>query len=120
MCMRDSSWHPCRAGLRSSVLCARFALLATTAVSNVVLAQSWPAKPITLLVPAAVGTTAHAVSRLVANELWKRLGQPVVVEAKQGAGGTIAMAEVARAAPDGYTIAFATQGTLVFDQALYS
>jgi len=72
------------------------------------------------VVPAAVGTTSHAVSRLVANELGKRLGQPVVVIAKQGAGGTIAMADVARAAPDGYTIAFATQGTLVFNTALYS
>ncbi len=113
-------WHQCRVGLQNSVVCARFALLVTTAVAHTVLAQSWPVKPIKLVVPAAVGTTSHAVSRLVANELGKRLGQPVVVIAKQGAGGTIAMAEVARAAPDGYTIAFATQGTLVFNQALYS
>lgn len=118
--MSVHSWHQCRVGLQNSVVCARFALLVTTAVSHTVLAQSWPVRPIKLVVPAAVGTTSHAVSRLVANELGKRLGQPVVVIAKQGAGGTIAMAEVARAAPDGYTIAFATQGTLVFNTALYS
>jgi len=118
--MRVYSWYQCRVGLRRSVVCAGLALLVTTAVSHTALAQSWPVKPITLVVPAAVGTTSDAVSRLVANELWKRLGQPVVVIAKQGAGGTIAMAEVARAAPDGYTIGFATQATLVFNQALYS
>jgi tripartite-type tricarboxylate transporter receptor subunit TctC len=84
------------------------------------LAQNWPAKPIKLLVPLAAGSTADIVSRVVGTELAKRLGQPVVVENKPGAGGTIAMAEVARAAPDGYTIAFASQGTLVFNQALYS
>jgi tripartite-type tricarboxylate transporter receptor subunit TctC len=84
------------------------------------LAQSWPAKPIKLLVPLAAGSTADIVSRVVGTELAKRLGQPVVVENKPGAGGTIAMAEVARSAPDGYTIAFASQGTLVFNQALYS
>jgi tripartite-type tricarboxylate transporter receptor subunit TctC len=84
------------------------------------LAQNWPARPVKLLVPLAAGSTADIVSRVVATELAKHLGQPVVVENKPGAGGTIAMAEVARAAPDGYTIAFASQGTLVFNQALYS
>ena len=94
--------------------------LAFAATAASALAQSWPAKPIKLLVPLAAGSTADIVSRVVATELAKRLGQPVVVENKPGAGGTIAMAEVARAAPDGYTIAFASQGTLVFNQALYS
>lgn len=84
------------------------------------LAQDWPAKPIKLLVPLAAGSTADIVSRTVGAELATRLGQPVVVENKPGAGGTIAMAEVARAAPDGYTISFASQGTLVFNQALFS
>jgi tripartite-type tricarboxylate transporter receptor subunit TctC len=73
-----------------------------------------------LIVPLAAGSTADIVSRAVGTELAKGLGQPVVVENKPGAGGTIAMAEVARAAPDGYTIAFASQGTLVFNQVLYS
>jgi tripartite-type tricarboxylate transporter receptor subunit TctC len=83
-------------------------------------AQPYPAKPIRLLVPLAAGSTADIVSRHTGQELAKALGQPVVVENKPGAGGTIAMAEVARAAPDGYTIAFASQGTLVFNQAIFA
>jgi tripartite-type tricarboxylate transporter receptor subunit TctC len=84
------------------------------------LAQDWPSRPIRLVVPLAAGSTADIVSRAVGAELSARLGQTVVVDNKPGAGGTIAMAEVARAAPDGYTISFASQGTLVFNQALYS
>src|SRR3954465_6847623 len=82
-------------------------------------AQQYPSKPIKLLVPLAAGSTADIVSRYVGQELAKALGQPVVVENKPGAGGTIAMAEVARAPADGYTIAFASQGTLVFNQAIF-
>jgi tripartite-type tricarboxylate transporter receptor subunit TctC len=83
-------------------------------------AQAYPSKTIRLLVPLAAGSTADIVSRFAAQELGKALGQSVVVENKPGAGGTIAMAELARAAPDGYTIAFASQGTLVFNQAIYA
>ena len=83
-------------------------------------AQSYPSKPIRLIVPLAAGSTADIVSRYAGQELAKALGQSVIVENKPGAGGTIAMAELARAAPDGYTIAFASQGTLVFNQAIYA
>jgi tripartite-type tricarboxylate transporter receptor subunit TctC len=89
-------------------------------VSAAVSAQPYPAKPIRLIVPLAAGSTADIVSRYAGQELAKALGQPVVIENKAGAGGTIAMAEVARAAPDGYTIAFASQGTLVFNQGIYA
>jgi len=82
--------------------------------------QAYPSKPIRLLVPLAAGSTADILSRTIGAELAKALGQPVVVDNKLGAGGTIAMAELARAPADGYTIAFASQGTLVFNQALYS
>ena len=81
---------------------------------------AWPAKSVRLLVPLAAGSTADIVSRTIGTELARALGQPVVVENKPGAGGTIAMAELARSAPDGYTIGFASQGTLVFNQALYA
>ena len=101
--------------LAAALACAALPLGATSAW-----AQAWPSKPIKLLVPLAAGSTADIISRLVGNELSKVLGQPVVIENKTGAGGTIATAEVARAAPDGYTIGFASQGTLVFNQALYS
>lgn len=83
-------------------------------------AQSWPSKPLRLIVPLAAGSTADILSRTVAAELGRLLEQPVVVENKIGAGGTIATAEMARAAADGYTIGFASQGTLVFNQALYA
>jgi len=101
---------------RRSVLIAALAGCVVTSVN----AQEWPARPIRLIVPLAAGSTADIISRLVGEHLAKALGQPLVVENKPGAGGTIAMAEVARAAPDGYTISFASQGTLVFNQALYA
>ena len=73
-------------------------------------AQGYPTKPIRLLVPLAAGSTADIVSRFAGQELSKALGQPVVIENKPGAGGTIAMAELARAAPDGYTLILANIG----------
>ena len=99
----------------------RVALAVTlVSVSSLALAQTYPSRPIKFLVPLAAGSTADIISRTVGTELAKTLGQPVVVENKAGAGGTIAMAELARSAPDGYTISFASQGTLVFNQALYA
>ncbi|WP_167784628.1 Bug family tripartite tricarboxylate transporter substrate binding protein [Ramlibacter rhizophilus] len=83
-------------------------------------APAFPNKPIRLIVPLAAGSTADILSRTIGNELAQATGQTVVVDNKPGAGGTIAMAELARSAPDGHTIAFASQGTLVFNQALYS
>jgi tripartite-type tricarboxylate transporter receptor subunit TctC len=107
--------------LHSMAQLARAGLaLALWCVAGVAAAQSYPAKPIKLIVPLAAGSTADIVSRFVADGLAKALGQPVFVENKAGAGGTIAMAELARAAPDGYTIAFASQGTLVFNQGIYA
>jgi tripartite-type tricarboxylate transporter receptor subunit TctC len=84
------------------------------------LAQTYPAKPIRLIVPFSPGSTADIASRFTAQELAKALGQPVVVENKAGAGGMIGTRELARAAPDGYTIGFASQGTLVFNQGIYA
>lgn len=99
----------------------RAALCAATVVATALAgAQTFPSKPIRLLVPLAAGSTADIVSRFAGQELSKALGQPVVIENKPGAGGTIAMAELARAPADGYTIAFASQGTLVFNQAIFA
>ena len=67
--------------------------------------QSFPTKPITLLVPAAAGGPTDTVARLIAESMGRTLGQTVVVENVGGAGGTIGMARVAKAAPDGYMIA---------------
>ena len=79
---------------------------APLALAGPALAQSaYPNKPITLVVPAAAGGPTDTVARLIAESMTKTLGQTVVVENVGGAGGTIGMAKVARAAPDGYTIA---------------
>ena len=97
--------------------CVAVTIAATSTALSV---QPYPAKPIRLIVPLAAGSTADIGSRFAAEELSKALGQPIVVENRPGAGGTIGTAEVARAAPDGYTIGFASQATLVFDQAIYA
>ena len=80
-------------------LLAALALLPLTASS-----QTWPDKPITLVVAFAPGGTADIVGRIVAAQLSKQLGQQVIVENKPGAGATIAATAVARAKPDGYTM----------------
>ncbi|MCA0305012.1 MAG: tripartite tricarboxylate transporter substrate binding protein BugD [Proteobacteria bacterium] len=86
----------------SAGLLAAAAILALAPAS----AQApYPSKPITLVVPAAAGGPTDTVARLIAESMTKTLGQTVVVENVGGAGGTIGMAKVARAAPDGYTIA---------------
>lgn len=108
-------WHRLRRTLLATSALAGLALCAGQAF-----AQPYPNKPIKLLVPLGAGSTADIVSRFAGQELTKLLGQSVVIENKPAAGGTVAMAELARAAPDGYTIAFASQGTLVFNQAIYS
>jgi tripartite-type tricarboxylate transporter receptor subunit TctC len=80
--------------------------LAYAAAPQVAAAQtSFPTKPITLLVPAAAGGPTDAVARMVAESMSRTLGQTIIVENVGGAGGTIGMARVAKAAPDGYTIA---------------
>jgi tripartite-type tricarboxylate transporter receptor subunit TctC len=96
------------------------ALATATGLPLLAAAQDYPSRPIRLLVPLAAGSTADIVSRFAGQELAKAIGQPVVIENKPAAGGTVAMGDLARATPDGYTIAFASQGTLVFNLAIYS
>jgi tripartite-type tricarboxylate transporter receptor subunit TctC len=74
--------------------------IAATAAS----AQTWPTRTITAVVPFAAGNAIDAVGRIVMDELSRQLGQPVIVENRAGAGGTVGAAAVARAAPDGYTL----------------
>ncbi|GAA6119042.1 tripartite tricarboxylate transporter substrate binding protein [Acidovorax sp. FG27] len=87
---------------------ARILSLATFALTAVAasgaFAQNYPARPITIVVPYAVGGTTDIVARLAANQIANGLGQPLVVDNKVGGGGLVGWGNVARATPDGYTL----------------
>jgi tripartite-type tricarboxylate transporter receptor subunit TctC len=82
-------------------------------------AQSWPAKPIKLIVPFPPGGLIDTMARLITPRLAQELGQAVVVENKPGAGGNLGAAEVARSAPDGYTLLMASP-PLTISPAIYA
>src|SRR6266508_92133 len=80
------------------------AALAMPALPRLVRAQSWPAKPVRAMIPFTAGSTIDIVGRIVTDPLAAQLGQPIVIENRGGAGGSIGTAAVAKADPDGYTI----------------
>ena len=82
-------------------------------------AQAWPAKPVRFIVPVAAASTSDLVPRALVEQLSLQLGQPVVVENRAGAGGTIGSAYVARSEPDGYTV-LAHGSAHAISSALYS
>jgi len=90
-----------------------FCLLAGIFQAN---AQTYPAKPIKLLVPFPSGSATDHIARLTGSELQQALGQPVIVENKPGAQGGIAAAEVAKAAPDGYTLLLTSTPHVILPQ----
>lgn len=94
--------------MRRSVLLSLLATLAGAALSTgSAMAQAYPSKPVTLVVSYPAGGDTDAMARLFAEKLAARLGQPVVVDNRPGASGTIGSAYVAKAAPDGYTLLLA-------------
>ena len=86
-----------------------FGLMAAVPVQ----AQAWPSKPVTLVVPFPPGGSSDTIARSIGAKMQDKLGQPVVIENKGGATGTIGAAQVKRAAPDGYTLLVSSLGPFV-------
>ena len=93
---------------------------ALPAVSRLASAQAYPSKPITIVVPYAAGGPTDTIGRVLAERMRSSLGQTVIIENTTGAGGTIAVGRVARAAPDGYTIGIGQWTSHVGGSAMYN
>ena len=92
---------------------------ATTATTGTAHAQAWPAKPLRWFIPFPPGGGTDVMSRVIAQKLSERLGQPVVVENRAGSGGTIGLEAAARAPADGYNVVMGQAANLAVAPALY-
>ncbi len=97
----------------------RLALLLPLLFASVVHAQPWPAKPVRIIVPFAPGGPADVLARVIGQELSDTLGQPFVVENKVGAAGNIGVEQIAKAAPDGYTLGIVPVGNIAVNPSLF-
>jgi tripartite-type tricarboxylate transporter receptor subunit TctC len=95
------------------------AAIASLLVATTASAQDWPTRPITWVVPFPPGGVTDNGARTVAKVLSEKLGQPVIIENKPGAGGIVGTEYVVNAKPDGYTFLYASNGALVTYQFLY-
>lgn len=102
---------------RSSFVAAMASILAAVVPAA---AQTWPAHPIKFVVAAPAGSSIDVLARTIGDKLKDRLGQPVVVENRPAAGGTVATDLVAKSPPDGYTMLMSFNGPLAFAPYLYS
>jgi tripartite-type tricarboxylate transporter receptor subunit TctC len=105
--------------LRTHALVQAALVLVAAILGAPALAQDYPTRPITLVVPYAAGGGNDAMARTVADTMSRVLGQQIVVENRAGAGGTIATRQVAKSAPDGYTLVIGGTGTLAVNPTLY-
>ena len=83
-------------------------------------AETYPSRPITIVVPTTAGGPPDTLARLIAEPMRSVLGQPVIVENVTGAGSTLGLARVARSAPDGYTLSLGHLNSHVFSSLTYS
>ncbi len=98
------------------ILVASFLALAS---SLGLAAETWPAKPVRIIVPFPPGSSPDLIARMLTDKLAQALGQPVIVENKPGAGGNLGTGLVAKAAPDGYTLGLSIPGPLAVNTVLY-
>jgi tripartite-type tricarboxylate transporter receptor subunit TctC len=110
---KEASMRPC--AIAPAMLFATLALVCHRPAH----AEDWPSRPVTMVIPFGAGSGIDVLGRLVAPELSKSLGQPIVIENVGGAGGTIGAARVARAVPDGYQFVLGNVGTHAQSQSLY-
>src|SRR5262249_39809666 len=96
------------------------ASLAALVLAGPAAAQSYPTKPIRMVVPFPPGGPIDTMGRMVANDLSVRLGQQVIVDNRPGAGSTLGTKNAAAAEPDGYTLLFGSSSSLAVAPALYS
>jgi tripartite-type tricarboxylate transporter receptor subunit TctC len=96
------------------------AAVGAPALSKVANAQSFPSRPITMIVPIGAGSSLDVFGRVIAERMTKPLGQPIIIENVSGADGTIGINRAARARPDGHVISLATTSTFVLNGAFYS
>src|SRR6516165_12257862 len=92
---------------------------ALLAVTSATLAEDWPTRPMTLIVPFAAGGSSDVIARIVAEGLRVELGQPVLVENVGGVGGMLGSSRVAQAKPDGYQFVLGNVGTHAQNQSVY-
>ena len=94
--------------------------VACWALGTAALAQAnWPTRPVKLVVPYGPGSSPDVIARIISEKLAPRLGQPVIIENRVGAGGNTGTGAVAKAAGDGYTFVISTNGPLVYNTVLY-
>jgi len=101
------------------VLLTAAAAVASLAMPLSAMAQAYPTKPITMIVPFSAGGPTDALARVLGQRMSEALGQQIVIENIGGAGGTIGVNKAAKATPDGYTLLFTHMGTLAVNIALY-
>ena len=104
---------------QNRALARLLAAVAALAMATAASAQNYPNRPITMIVPFAAGGTSDVIARTVAEQMSSALGQAVVIENVGGAGGSIALARMARAEADGYTIAIGNAGTNAATYTIY-
>ena len=94
-------------------------VLAMLSLTGIAPAETWPAHPITIVVPFAAGGPSDAMARILAERMKQSLGEVVLIENVTGAGGSLGVGRAVRAAPDGYTVSFGHLGTHVANGAIY-
>ena len=105
--------------LRSAALRLAGIVMSVFVLTSIAIAETYPTRPITIVVPFPAGGPTDFIARVLADHMKETLGQPVIIENVSGAGGSIGVGRVARAAPDGYTVSIGHWRTHVLNAASY-